>query len=132
MPEGIDLGLSGLASGFDWRTLVDQLSDLERAPQRRLLVEQNTLDQRKNAYASIATQLGVLRNRASALREGSLFDSRSATVSDATAATATTSEGTSLGSYVFAISQLATAAGRNGTLNAGGALNATNDVSGLT
>src|SRR5436190_11398726 len=110
MPEGIDLGLSGLASGFDWRTLVDQLSEVERAPQRRLLTEQNALDQRKNAYASIATQLGVLRNRVTALKESVSFDARTTGVSDTTMASATSSDSTPLGGYVFAISQLATAA----------------------
>ena len=127
MPEGIDLGLSGLASGFDWRSLVDQLADVERASQRRLRVEQSTLDQRKNAYASIATQLGVLQNRVTALKDGSLFEARTATASDATAASATVSAGTPLGSYVFAVTQLATAAARLGTANVGGALSATND-----
>ena len=63
MPEGIDLGISGLASGFDWRSLVDQLTQVERSPQTRLRTEQNTIDQRKIAFGSIATQLTVLRNR---------------------------------------------------------------------
>jgi len=132
MPEGIDLGLSGLASGFDWRTLVDQLTDVDRAPQRRLLVEQNTLDQRKNAYGSIATQLGVLRNRIAALKEATSFDARSVGVSDATAASAVSSETTPVGNYAFAISQLATASVQPGSVNTGRALNATNDVSQLT
>lgn len=43
MAEGLDLGVSGLASGFDWRSLIDQLADVERAPQRRLLPDQQTL-----------------------------------------------------------------------------------------
>lgn len=38
MAEGIDLGLSGLASGFDWKTVVDQNSfvQVERTPQVRM------------------------------------------------------------------------------------------------
>ncbi len=30
---GIDLSVSGLASGFDWKSVVDQLTAVERQPQ---------------------------------------------------------------------------------------------------
>ena len=33
---GSDLQLTGLASGFDWAPVVDQLIELERIPQKRL------------------------------------------------------------------------------------------------
>ena len=124
-----DLGISGLASGFDWRSLVDQLAEVERAPQRRLRTEQTQLQQRNNAYASIATQLGVLNSRVIALKEPSLFDSRRTVVSDTTRATATAQAGASLGSYTLNVTQRATASVRQGAGNAGAALNATNDVS---
>ena len=132
MPEGIDLGLSGLSSGFDWRSLVDQLTQVERSPQTRLRTEQNTIDQRKNAYTSVTTQLTVLRNRITTLKDASLYSTRSLSVSDSTLATAGASASTPLGSYVFAISQLATSAARVGTSNIAAPLNATNDVSNLT
>jgi flagellar hook-associated protein 2 len=131
MPEGLDLGVSGLASNFDWRSLVDQLANVERASQRRLRVEQTAIDQRKGAYASIAAQLAVLRSRVAALKESALFDSRTAGVSDATVASATTAAGVPLGSYFFGITQLATAAVKQGTANVGSPLSATNDVSGV-
>jgi flagellar hook-associated protein 2 len=131
MPEGFDLGLSGLASNFDWRSLVDQLVEVERAPQRRLRTEQTAIDQRKNAYSSIITQLGVLRNRVTALKESALFASRTTATSDATVASATASGEVPLGSYVFAITQLAAAAIKEGTANVGSPLSATNDVSGV-
>ena len=88
MPEGLDLGLSGLASGFDWRALVDQLVEVERAPQRRLFTEQQDLETRKTAYNSIATQLSVLQNRVNDLNDGELFDSRLAESSSEEIATA--------------------------------------------
>ncbi len=59
----MDLGLSGLASGLDWKSLVDQLAEVERLPQKRLLAEQSALEGRNNAYGSIITQLGTLKNR---------------------------------------------------------------------
>jgi flagellar hook-associated protein 2 len=127
----MDLGLSGLVSGLDWRSLVDQLAEAERAPQTRLRIEQSTLGQQNSAYASIKTEMAVLQNRVKALSDSSLFDSRLTTTSDAALASASAGAGTTLGSYSFSITQLATAAKRLGTSGAGSSLSATNDVSGL-
>ncbi|MCC6233726.1 MAG: flagellar filament capping protein FliD [Verrucomicrobiales bacterium] len=127
----MDLGVSGLASNFDWRSLIDQMVDIERLPQKRLLGEQNLLEQRKNAYSSIATQLGVLRNRISALREDSLYATRTTSSTDTTTATASAAAGSVQGTYRFAFQQLATAARHVGATGAGAALSTTSDVSGV-
>lgn len=132
MAEGIDLGLSGLASGFDWRALIDQLSDVERTPQKRLVSEAQTIQTRKTAYDSINTQLSVLQNRAAELNDPDLFDARLGSSSDEDKATVSTGIGAALGTYVFTIDQLATAAVRRGTANIGSPLSATTDVSGVT
>ena len=132
MPEGIDLGISGLASGFDWRALVDQLTQVERSPQTRLRTEQSSIELRKNAFASIATQLTVLRNRVTALKDTSLYSARSTTVSDSTLASSTAAASTPQGSYAFAVTQLATTAARVGTSNVAASLSGSDDVSGLT
>ena len=131
MPEGIDLGVSGLASGFDWRSLVDQLTDVERAPQRRMRSDQLLIQERKNAYSSIATQFAVLQNRAETLTDASSFDTRLARSSSEEIATALAESGAALGSYAFHIIQLATASMRRGSVNIASPLNATNDVSGV-
>lgn len=132
MAEGIDLGLSGLASGFDWRTLVDQLVDVERTPQKRLVSEAQAIQTRKTAYDSVNTQLSVLQNRIEELNDADLFDSRLASASDDEIASVSASAGAALGTYTFQISQLATAAVRLGSSNAGSPLSATTDVSGVT
>ena len=132
MPEGLDLGLSGLASGFDWRALVDQLVEVERAPQRRLFTEQQDLETRKTAYNSIATQLSVLQNRVNDLNDGELFDSRLAKSSSEEIATALAESGAALGTYAYHIIQLATASVRIGAANIASAVNATSDVSALS
>lgn len=126
-----DLGLSGLVSGLDWKTLVDQLADAERTPQTRLRIEQNTLGKQNTAYAAIQTQLEALKSRVAALSDSSLYDTRLTSSSDEKLATATAATGTTLGSYSFNITQLATAAKQVGTAGAGSSLSATNDVSGL-
>jgi flagellar hook-associated protein 2 len=123
--------LTGLASGYDWSPLVDALTDVARAQETLLQTQQDTIQQRNIAYGSLVTELGVLKNKADALNEPTLFDSRTAQVADPTIASASAASGTALGTYTFAITQLATAASQQGTTNVGAALSATNDVSGL-
>ena len=117
---------------MDWRSLVDQLAQVERAPQSRLRTEQNKISNRNNAFGTIKTQLGVLQNRITTLKDTSLFDSRLAASSDTSKLTASATAGAALGTYTFNVTQLATAARKVGASNAGGALAATSDVSGVT
>jgi flagellar hook-associated protein 2 len=132
MPEGIDLGISGLASGFDWRGLVDQLIEVERAPQRRMFSEQQAILARKAAYDSVNTQLSVLQNRVEDLNDSALFESRLGRSSDEEVATAAAEAGAAIGSYEFDITQLATTAVQRGTSNIGSPLSTTTDVSAVT
>jgi flagellar hook-associated protein 2 len=127
----MELRLAGLASNFDWESLVTQLTDLERAPQRRLRTEQDRLEEQNNVYGSIVTQLNLLKSRADALKETSLYASRSVRVGDATVASATADTDAALGSYTFAFQQLATAALQRGTTDVGKALSTSSDVSGV-
>ena len=125
----MDLGVSGLASGFDWKSFVDQMVDVERAPEKRLLTDQNALKQQQNAYGSIKTQLSVLQSRVDALNDPALFDSRSIQVQNSDVASATASSSTPLGNFSFTFTQLAAAAKFNGTANIGSPISSTNDVS---
>jgi len=128
----MDLGVSGLASNFDWRSLIDQLSEVERLPQQRLRAEQNRIEERNNAYGSILTQLRVLHTRVKALKDPALFTGRTASVSDATVATASAGAGSVQGAFRFDFQQLATAGRQLGTAGAGAPLASSSDVSGLT
>lgn len=127
----MDLSVSGLASGFDWKTLVSQLADVERSPQKQLLANQNVLRQRDNAYTSINTQMTVLNTSIQALKDKTLYSARLTQTSAATVASATAGTGTALGSYNFNITQLATASTQQGTSGMGAPLSATNVVSGV-
>ena len=124
----MELGLSGLASGFDWRTLVNQLADVERSPQKRLRAEQGTLFNRNNAFGSIKTQLSVLKNRTDNLSSNDVLQARKATVSDSTILSATASAGAASGTYAFNVTQLATASKTAGALGVGANLYPTSDV----
>jgi flagellar hook-associated protein 2 len=127
----MDLGISGLASGFDWRSLIDQLSEVERAPERQLQTEQAALQQRNGAYGNILTQLTTLKTRVDALKDPALFSSRLARTGDPTVATASAAAGAAAGIYTFNVTQRATASVQQGTANAGLKLSATNNVSAL-
>jgi len=126
------VSLSGLASGFDWQSLIDQLAQAERAPQTKQRTEQTTLQNQNNAYGSVKTDLGILQNAINALKDPTLYDSRSAVSSDSTIANTTAGTGAAQGSYSFDITQLATASKRTGAGDAGKRLSDTSDVSGLT
>src|SRR6186713_3010255 len=104
---GVDLSLSGLASGFDWKSVVDQLVEVERAPEQRLLSDQTALNQRNAAYSNIKTLLATLQSKIAALKDPTLFDSRTAQTSDSSVASATASTGTPPGAYLVNVTQLA-------------------------
>jgi len=127
----MQLQLSGLASGFDWQSVVDQLTELERAPQQRMRADQSTISQKQSVLNSLTSELESLKTKSEALSTGDLFDQRSVSNSDETVATATAAAGALQGSYQVTINQMATASSQRGSDNIGGNLNSSNDVSGL-
>lgn len=127
----MELGLSGLASGFDWRSLVNQLADVERAPQRRLLNEQDRLNERRNAYAAIQTQMTTLQNKIEALSQPELFDSRSTTSSDKDIASISAETGAPTGSYEIEVLGLATSSVWKGSAGIASKMSISDDVSTL-
>lgn len=128
----MDLGISGLASGFDWKSFLAQIAEVDRAPQSRLLQEQTTLSNKKTAYGAIQTNLEVLRNKVADLKNPELFSRRVTSSADESVATASATGSAALSSYKLNVTQLATASKQVGTANVGAALSPSNDVSGLT
>ena len=61
------LALSGLASGFDWKSIVDQLIEVSRAPQTRMRQEKAQLSQKTNALNDIKGLLSSLKTAATSL-----------------------------------------------------------------
>lgn len=124
------LQLSGLASGFDWKSLVDQLMELERAPITRIETEQRTNTLRTTALSELGTKLTSLKTATAALKDVGVFSGRKASSSGSW--TAATAAGGATGTYKIAVSQLATAARLDGKADIAGALHSSTDVSGLT
>jgi flagellar hook-associated protein 2 len=125
--------LSGLASGFDWKSLVDQLMQVEATPITRIQKEQSTNTQRNTALDGLGTKLDALRTAATALKDTTLFAKRTAASGTANSTwKVSAASGFAPGSHTIAVSQLATAARREGGSDITGGLSATDDVSGTT
>lgn len=74
---GSDLQLTGLASGFDWAPVVDQLIELERIPQKRLAQEKVKNEEKISDLGVLKTQLDTLKSAVKKLQNKNLFQSRS-------------------------------------------------------
>ncbi|SVD21876.1 uncharacterized protein METZ01_LOCUS374730, partial [marine metagenome] len=124
----MELNVAGLASGFDWKTMVDQLADIERGQQRRLEVDQGTYNLKKSLLTGMGDELVALENKAEALADTELYDSRTVNSSN-THLTASATAGTASGDYQFDIFQMATAAKQIGTSDIGNTITPGNSLS---
>ncbi|MGC4072502.1 MAG: flagellar filament capping protein FliD [Nibricoccus sp.] len=125
--------LSGLISGFDWKSFIDEVMELNRAPITRLQTEKTTNSSKVSALDNLGTRLSELQTATKALKAEGLFTGRTAASSTAGSTWSTsTSSGTATGSYNFNVTQLATTTKRSGTGDIGLGISATNDVSGVT
>jgi flagellar hook-associated protein 2 len=126
--------LSGLVSGFDWKSFVDTMMDLEREPIRRMSREQTTNLVESNALLTLDTGLKDLRSAVDALAAPDVFATRQATISGAAKDdwSATVEAGTPTGSHSFELVAPATAARIQGATDLGSSLAATADVSGVS
>jgi flagellar hook-associated protein 2 len=104
------LQLSGLASGFDWKTFTDSVMEMERAPARRYQAEQAKNDNKKSQLSSLGTKLSSLQTAMNALSSSSLGAGRKvANESSSDVVKATVSSSTPVGTYEVQVTQLATA-----------------------
>ena len=107
----------------------------ERVPQNRLRSEKALSAQKSSALGNLSTQLTALRDSIKALSgdSGNVFSDRAAKLANATSTwVASAAADAETGSYQIQVTQLATRAQRAGAPDAGSALSATSDVSGLT
>ena len=123
----MDLNVAGLASGFDWKTMVDQIADIERGQQRRLQTEQEEYNLKKSLLIGMSDELVTLENKAESLAKSELYDSRTVNSSE-THLTASASAGTASGDYRFDLYQMATAAKQLGTADIGNKITTTNSL----
>ncbi|HEU5038071.1 MAG TPA: flagellar filament capping protein FliD [Nocardioides sp.] len=119
--------ISGLASGLDTATIIDQLMQLEAMPQARLKRRQADEKSVLSALQSINTDVSLLGSRAETLAKAATWQTLKATSTN-TAVTATASATSSPGSFTVTVDRLAvahqlgfaTAAGLDDVVAAGG------------
>jgi flagellar hook-associated protein 2 len=100
--------ISGLASGIDTSTIVDQLMAIERQPQNRLKTQVSLSAARKTALSDIQTRLKNLQLAAEDLKSVTLWaNKQTVDVNDATKVAVTLSGPAGTGSYQLNVSQLA-------------------------
>ena len=130
--SGLNLAISGLASGFNWQTVVSELADAERAPETEWKTNQGTILQTNSDFTTIASNLASLQSAVDALKDPTLYHNATAQSSDATIATTSAASGTTPGTYTFTFGAPATAAQVNGAGNVAQALSPAGDPSSVT
>lgn len=103
-----NLSLSGLASGIDTSSIIQQLIALERGPQNRLKLQQSVSQVRQNALKDVSTRLKNLENAARELRSAGLWaDTQSAESTDSNRVAVTRVGPAGPGGYQIEVSRLA-------------------------
>ena len=98
---GSDLQLTGLASGFDWKPVVEQLVELEAIPKQRLQSEKSANESKVSDLGLLKSQLDTLNGASKALSNEDLYDARKITLDSDSAAvlSASAAAGTLTGTY---------------------------------
>jgi len=102
--------LSGLASGFDWKPVVEQLIELERIPQKKLEREKDDNDTKISELGILKSQLETLKSSAEGLQNEDIYDARKVVLGEDTSdyLTASAEVGTLVGQYNVSIHSLGT------------------------
>jgi flagellar hook-associated protein 2 len=112
------IALSGLASGFDWKSIVDQLIENSRAPQNRMRTEKTTNASKSSAINDIKGLLGTLKTSISSLATEESLYKKGATFKDtSTNWRASASKDTPAGEYKFNLLSEASASKLTGSSN---------------
>lgn len=124
------MALSGLASGFDWKSIVDQLIEVSRAPQTRMRREQTTNSQKSSALEDVRGKLAALKTSIANLNSQDSLLKKSATIADKNSNwTATATKDTPAGDYNVEMISQATASVLKGASGLGNSINPTLPIS---
>src|SRR3954447_10163916 len=105
--------ISGLASGIDTSTIVDQLMAIERQPQTRLKSQVTISQARKTVLSDIQTRLKNLQLAAQDLKSATLWTNKqTADVSDSNRIATSVTGNAAPGGYALTVTQLARGAQR--------------------
>jgi flagellar hook-associated protein 2 len=108
--------ISGLSSGFDWRTMIDQLMEIEHQRVDMVEDQKTEYENKLSEWQSFNTKLLSLKTAATGLSDAEDFDiytpdmtSNSSTVDASDLLSVSASSYASKGSYTITVSSLATA-----------------------
>lgn len=107
--------ISGIGSGLDVNSIVDQLMQIERQGQRRVVAKRDAIQSRLDALVKIRQQFSALSSAASSLESATKWNAFTASSSDTDVATATTTTNATTGSLSFRVNTLATSAALRST-----------------
>ena len=109
--SSIDLSGSSSGSGLDVTATVDQLMQVERAPERMWQQQQQTMTAQAAVLRNMNSQLDTLESRINNLHDLSgVFGQNTATSSNQSVLTATADSTAAAGQHILAVTQLATVA----------------------
>ncbi len=115
-PLGAQESITGLGSGIDTTSIINELLAVDEVPLNELTLSQDGVNAQQQQLTTIQGDLQNFVNDAQALGSPALFaSSQSVTTSDPSTMTATTSSGAAVGSYEVSVSQLASSAQRTFT-----------------
>lgn len=97
---------TGIFSGIDTKSLIDQLLAVEARPKQVIQTRGIQLQQQRAVFLDLNTRMNALKAAAAAFRTGETFKSMSATSSDADTLVATASKTATEGSYAFLVDRL--------------------------
>jgi flagellar hook-associated protein 2 len=125
--------IAGLASGFNWQTIINELITADSAGENQVKAQQTTVNSQMSAVGAISTDLTNLSNSVFSLEDPSLYSAVTVSSNQATSTWAANAQsGTTPGDYSIAVSRLATASELTGATNISDPLNSSDNVSGLT
>jgi flagellar hook-associated protein 2 len=102
--------LSGLASGLDTASIIDQLMSIEKAPRTKITDKQTAANQKESALKTLSTKLKALGTAASDLSSPISWNPvQTVESSDSAKITASQVSGVGPGSYTLTVTQLASA-----------------------
>lgn len=99
---------SGLISGIDTQTLINQLVSIAARPRQLAQQRLIQLQSQQAAYLDINSQLSALQTAAGAFRTGALFSAKKATSTDTSVLTATATNAAQQGTYGVLVDRLVT------------------------
>lgn len=104
-------GLSGMVSGMDTKTLINQLMQIESQPLYQMQQRKHVQDLKKGLYSEVNAALLALQSKLQALTDPAVINKKSVTSADAAVAAASISNAAQAvaGTYDVSVTNLATA-----------------------